>query len=127
MLEPEDYDRSKHTVCICWRTNRLQFCIILARFFLLDSSSSPRLRPRAEASGMVRNARRKLLACKSINGEREYAFCGLNLCQRIKEQANHMYLANGYSGFGGHRFIEMPKNRQRCSNRMNNVKIKWIQ
>ncbi len=35
----------------------------LARFdFPADSSASPSMRPSAEASGIVRNARRKLLA-----------------------------------------------------------------
>lgn len=33
------------------------------------SSESARIRPRAEASGMVRNARRKLLPCKQVGSK----------------------------------------------------------
>jgi len=62
------------TVCICCITNLLQFCIILARFFLLASSSSPRLSPSAEASGIVLKALRKLLACVLFNRHIYYHF-----------------------------------------------------
>lgn len=53
------------TAWICCTMKRLQFCMSRGRFaFPIDSSASPRTRPRADASGMVRKARRKLLAYK---------------------------------------------------------------
>ena len=77
------------TVWICCRTNLLQFCIILARFFLLDSSSSPRFKPSAEASGMVRKALRKLLACTNIassNVNDDKNDLAVDCCQQNWEQ-----------------------------------------
>ena len=51
------------TWCICWRTNLNQLCIKRGKLaFPKDSSTSFRTKPNAAASGMVRKARRKLLA-----------------------------------------------------------------
>ena len=52
------------TWCICWSTNLNQLWIKRGKLaFPNDSSTSFNTRPSAAASGMVRKARRKLLAC----------------------------------------------------------------
>ena len=45
------------------------------------SSESARISPSAEASGMVRKARRKLLACVGERGGRKIGFWLLMLCE----------------------------------------------